>query len=44
MKLDEDKLYIKIVALHAIYKFITVKKFRNYLEFQNIILNSQFKI
>jgi hypothetical protein len=48
MNLDEDKLYIKIISLDAIYNFI-VEKFLilNCLESKNIILSSRilkFKI
>jgi len=42
MNSDEDKLYIKIVALHEIYNFV-VEKFLNwnYLGSQNIIVSAQ---
>jgi hypothetical protein len=48
MNLDEDKLYIKIVALNEIYNFV-VEKFLNwnYLGSQNIIVSAhilKFKI
>ena len=41
MHLDEEKLYIKIVALNVIYIFV-VEKFliRNCLESQKIVLSS----
>ena len=48
MDMDENKLYIKIVALDVICNFIVDKFFiLNYLECQNIILSSwilKFKI
>jgi len=48
MNLTEDKLYSKLVALDAIYNFVVELFFIwNYLEFENIILNSwilKFKI
>ena len=42
MNSDEDKLYIKIVALDEIYNFV-VEKFLNwnYLGSQNIIVSAQ---
>ena len=48
MNLDEDKLYIKIVALNAIYIFV-VEQFLNWnsLGSQNIVVSLQilkFKI
>lgn len=39
MKLDDDELYMNIVALNMMYIFVVEKFFIwNFLEFQNIVL------
>lgn len=41
MKLDDDELYMNIVALNVMYIFVVEKFFIwNFLEFQNIVLSS----
>jgi hypothetical protein len=41
MKLNEDELYIKIIAIHAIYDYLVEKiLIWNHLVSQNIVLSS----
>ena len=45
MKSNEDKLYIKVVALNAIYNFVVEKFLISYrLLSQNLIFNFKFQI